>query len=179
VHEATLIANARAGDPAAERALYDRHVDRVWRVIYRMVGDADHAADCVQDTFVKVFSRLGDFRGESALGTWIGAIAVSAALNKLRTLKREAARTQPIEAAESIGVTPREADPDLKLRLASAIDALPNGYRTVFVMHDMEGYTHEEIAATLGVQPGTSKAQLFRARGRLRAMLAPFAPSPS
>jgi len=80
-----------------------------------------------------------------------------------------------LEDAPAIGARPVEADPDLKVRMRRAIDGLPEGYRTVFVMHDVEGYTHQEIAATLGVQPGTSKAQLFRARARLREALADFA----
>jgi RNA polymerase sigma-70 factor (ECF subfamily) len=81
----------------------------------------------------------------------------------------------PLEDAEMIGTTPRRADPDLRQRLYAAIDNLPPGYRTVFVMHDVEGFTHEEIAHALGIQPGTSKAQLFRARGKLRDALADFA----
>ena len=80
-----------------------------------------------------------------------------------------------LDEAPGLGVRTVEADPDLKARLTLAIDGLPDGYRTVFVMHDVEGYTHQEIAATLGVQPGTSKAQLFRARARLRETLADFA----
>lgn len=175
MHEATLIARVRAGDAAAERALYDAHVERVWRMAFRMLGDADHAADCVQDTFVKAFARLADFRGESALGTWIGAIAISVALNRLRALKRDAARHRPLEDAGDVGTTHREADPDLKRRLAEAIEALPEHHRSVFVLHDVEGYTHEEIGAMLGVATGTSKAQLFRARAKLRSKLAVFA----
>lgn len=175
MHDEQLIARVLAGDPGAERVLYDTHVDRVWRLVYRMVGDPDHAADCVQETFVRAFARLGDFRGESALGTWIGAIAISMALNKLRVLKREAARNRPIDDAEPMPATAREADPDLKTRLADAIAELPEGYRAVFVMHDVEGHTHEEIGRVLGVQPGTSKAQLFRARAKLREKLAAFA----
>ena len=170
-----LIARIRAGDPAAERALYDAHVDRLYRLIYRYVGEADVAEDCVQETFIRAFDRIGDFRGESAIGSWLGAIAVSIALNALRKRKRSAGREAGWEEAETVAA-PREAfaDPDLKARLHEEIDRLPDGYRMVFLLHDVEGYTHEEIGQMLGVQSGTSKAQLFRARARLRERLAEF-----
>ena len=96
-------------------------------------------------------------------------------LNGLRSLRRAREREVGLDEAPALGVQRLEADPDLRSRLASAVDGLPEGYRTVFVMHDVEGYTHEEIAASLGVQPGTSKAQLSRARARLRVALADFA----
>ncbi len=174
--EPELISRARSGDPAAQRRLYDQHVDRVYRLSFRLAGDDELARDFTQETFIRAFQRLGDFRGDSAFGTWLHTIGVSVALNGLRKVKRLRTReTVMDEAALSVGTTRREAEPDLKERLARAIDALPPGYRTVFVMHDVEGYTHEEIGTALGVQAGTSKAQLFRARARLREALADFA----
>ncbi|MFI5234106.1 MAG: RNA polymerase sigma factor [Gemmatimonadales bacterium] len=170
-----MIDRVLAGDPAAERALYDRHVDRVHRLAYRMAGDADLAQDITQDAFIRAYDRLSGFRGESSLATWLNAITMSVALNALRKVKRFRQREVDIELGETVGTPGRRAEPDLKERMTRAIDALPEGYRTVFVMHDVEGYTHEEIAGTLGVQVGTSKAQLFRARGRLRESLADFA----
>lgn len=176
VTDSYLIAQVLAGDAAAERSMYDAHVDRVWRLVYRIVGDADQAADCVQETFIRAFSRLSSFRGESSLGTWIGSIAVTTALNAVRSLKRRGARVVSIEDSPEPGAEPRNSEPDLKQRLHSAIDSLPKGYRTVFLMHDVEGYTHEEIGAALRIAPGTSKAQLSRARARLRSALGAFAP---
>ena len=170
-----LIGRVLAGDPRAERALYDAHVDRVYRLVYRMVGDLHRAQDYTQEAFVRAFRRLADFRGESALSTWICSIAVSVTLNGLRSLRRAREREVGLDEAPALGVRPSTAEPDLKTRMRQAIDGLPDGYRTVFVMHDVEGYTHQEIAETLGVQPGTSKAQLFRARARLREALADFA----
>lgn len=172
----TLIARVLAGDPSAERAMYDAHVDRVYRLVYRLAGDADRAQDYTQETFIRAFGKLAEFRGEAALSTWICSIAVSVALNGIRTLKRRHTRELDLEAVAPglPGSPPIAAEPDLKERLARAIDALPEGYRTVFVMHDVEGYTHEEIGQVLGVQSGTSKAQLFRARARLRTALADF-----
>ena len=173
--ERELIARAAAGDGDAQRALYDAHVDRVYRLAFRMAGDDDLARDFTQDAFVRAFQRLGDFRGDSAFGTWLHTITVSVALNGLRKVKRLRARERPLEEAAMLGTTARRADPDLRDRLHTAIDSLPPGYRTVFVMHDVEGFTHEEIATSLGIQAGTSKAQLFRARAKLRDALAAFA----
>ena len=140
-----------------------------------MAGDEELARDFTQETFVRAFDRLAGFRGDAALGTWLHAIGVSVALNGLRKVRRFAAREAPLDEALHVGVPGREAEPDLKERLARAIAALPEGYRTVFLMHDVEGFTHEEIGAALGVATGTSKAQLFRARARLREALRDFA----
>jgi RNA polymerase sigma-70 factor (ECF subfamily) len=175
VDERQLIARVLAGDPAAERELYESHVDRVYRLAYRMTGDDTLAQDCTQDTFVRVFDRLAEFRGDAALSTWIHAVASSVVLNCLRTVKRIRGREAPVEAAVDVGHTPRRAEPDLKRRLSEAIENLPLKLRMVFLMHDVEGYTHEEIGGALGVPTGTSKAQLFRARARLREALADFA----
>jgi len=174
VEEQLMIARAVAGDMAAQRALYDRHVDRVYRLAFRLAGDDELARDFTQETFVRAFDRLAGFRSESTLATWLHSIGVSVALNGLRKVKRQRSREAPLDEALTMGSTVRHAEPDLKERMARAIDALPDGYRTVFVMHEVEGYTHEEIGAALGVQAGTSKAQLFRARARLREALADF-----
>ena len=175
VNETELIAGLRLGDPRAERLLYDRNVDRVYRLAHRMTGDETLARDFTQDTFVRAFARIGDFRGESALATWLQAIAGNVILNGLRKVRRIHSREVGVDVLPDVPVTQREAEPDLKHRLHAAIAALPDGYRMVFVMHDVEGYTHEEIAASLGIQPGTSKAQLSRARGKLREALSEFA----
>jgi RNA polymerase sigma-70 factor (ECF subfamily) len=175
VEERELIGRVLAGDPNAERALYDAHVERVFRLAYRMAGDLELAQDYTQETFIRAFSRLAGFRGDSALSTWLGSIAISVTLNGLRKVKRRNQREVGWDDSMPVGQMTRAADPDLKSRLTKAIDDLPDGYRAVFVMHDVEGYTHEEIGTALGVHPGTSKAQLFRARARLRSALADFA----
>jgi RNA polymerase sigma-70 factor (ECF subfamily) len=175
VHDQELIGRVLAGDPVAERALYDAHVDRIFRLVYRIAGDVDRAQDYTQETFIRAFSRLAEFRGEAALSTWLGSIAISITLNGLRKVKRLMQREVDLDDTLTAGRADTVADPDLKDRLARAIDDLPEGYRVVFLMHDVEGYTHDEIAGSLGVHPGTSKAQLFRARARLREALADFA----
>lgn len=175
--DAELLARLRARDPAAERYFYDTHVDRVYRVILRMCGRPELAQEWTQDTFLRAFDRLDQFRGDAALGSWLHAIAVSVTLNGLRTFKRREAFAAPLEEATTVPDSAAEAsDPDLKTRLKAAIAALPDGTRRVFLMHDVEGFTHEEISEALGCAVGTSKSQLSRAREKLRAALAAFAP---
>lgn len=173
--ERELIARVRSGDGAAERQLYDAHVERVYRLTYRLAGDDDLARDFTQETFIRAFERLGGFRGEAALSTWLHAIATSVALNGLRKVRRFRTRETDLNDAADVAGRTARAEPDLKRRLTAAIDGLPAGYRTVFVLHDVEGYTHEEIGEVLHIETGTSKAQLSRARARLRVALADFA----
>ena len=175
VDERQLLARLRAGDAAAERELYEAHVDRVYRLAYRLTGEDALAQDCAQETFVRAFNGLREFRGDARFSTWLHRIAVSVTLNALRKVKRIRQRETDLEDVTMMDGSRRIADPDLTVRLARAIDALPEGCRTVFVMHDVEGYTHEEIGAALGVQDGTSKAQLSRARAKLRTALSDFA----
>ncbi len=155
--------------------MYEAHVDRIYRLAYRMTGDDDLAQEFTQEAFIRAFEKLKQFRGEAALATWLHSIAVSVVYNGMRKVKRLNQRHVDLKETHSVGTELGGADPDLKERLAAAIGNLPWGYRTVFVMHDIEGYKHEEIAAALGVQAGTSKAQLSRARARLREALADFA----
>ena len=173
--DAELIAEVQRGDPRAERTLYDAHVDRIYRLAWRMSGDETLARDFTQDTFIRAFERLAEFRNDSSLATWLHSIAVSVILNGLKKVKRIHGREIGGDELPELSLPTREAEPDLKYRLRRAIVGLPDGYRTVFVMHDVEGYTHEEIGTALGIQAGTSKAQLFRARARLRTELADFA----
>jgi RNA polymerase sigma-70 factor (ECF subfamily) len=168
--EAQMVERARTGDEAAFRSLYDAHVDRVYRLAYRMAGEDDLARDFTQETFVRVHQRLGQFRGESAFGTWLHAIAVSVSLNGLRKRKRNEAREVDLEGMD-LGYTPSQIGGELKERLERAIDGLPEIYRTVFLMHDLEGFNHQEIAASLDMAEGTSKARLSRARAKLRQAL--------
>jgi RNA polymerase sigma-70 factor, ECF subfamily len=172
-----LIQRVLAGDAVAERALYDAHVDRVYRLAYRLAGhDADLAQDFTQEAFVRAFSKLHEFQGRSAFATWLHAITVSVSLNGLRKVKRIRQREVEIDDVTPVGYTvTRNAEPDLKERLKSAIADLPEHYRAVFVMYDMEGYSHEEIGSALNVPVGTSKARLSRAREKLREKLADFA----
>ena len=169
--ELELVERARGGDQVAFRALYDANVDRIYRLAYRMAGEDDLARDFTQEAFLRAWQRLDQFRGDSAFSTWLHSIAVSVALNGLRKVDRHRKRERSLEDAVNVAPGRRVLDPDARERLQRAVDDLPEMYRTVFLMHDLEGYGHGEIAEMLGVAEGTSKARLFRAREKLRTSL--------
>ena len=169
--EAGLLKAARAGDQRAMEALYTAHSGRVYTVVRRLVGDDHLAEDVSQDAWVRAFEKLGSFRGDAAFGTWMHRLAVNTALNRLR---RRGRRPEVESAAEPPLAAPDADERILSQRvLGQALDRLPDGYRQVLVMHDVEGMTHEEIADSLGVAVGTSKSQLHKARARMRDLLAP------
>jgi len=175
VTDKQLVARCLAGDRSAERALYDAHVDRVFRLAYRLAGDSDLAQDFTQETFIRAFDRLSQYRGDASLATWLHTIATSVSLNGMRSVTRVRNRSMPIDDVPELPAAQRNVSPhDLRERLHASIDALSVKLRPVFVMHDVEGYTHEEIANTLGIPVGTSKARLFDARAKLRAALEIF-----
>jgi RNA polymerase sigma-70 factor (ECF subfamily) len=156
------------GDEPAFRLLYRRHTPRLYLLVLRFVGgiEAD-AEDVVQDTWLKATERLGTFRWEASFGSWLSAIGLNVAREMLR--RRSRREDQWSEETEVAGPAPREkVDP---LDLERAIRKLPDGYRTVLLLHDVEGYRHEEIAERLGISAGTSKSQLFHARRAMRASL--------
>ncbi len=169
--DAILIARIRSGDAAAERQLYDRYVDRIYRLAYRMTGDQALAEDAVQDTFIRTFDRLGDFRGDGAFGGWLHRIATSVILGQLRRRRRVRRWESPTEDVAALAGHAAPRDPDLVRRIDLAVGSLDDNHRLVFVMHDMEGYTHQEIADAMGTPVGTAKARLSRARARLRDQL--------
>ncbi len=174
--ETEQIERAQAGDEDAARALYDENVDRVYRLCYRMAGDEELAREFTQEAFVRAFQKLDQFRGDAAFSTWLHSLTSRVVLNGLRKVKRIRSRELELDVAAPGDLRPRRrrAEPDQKERLHQAIDALPDIYRAVFVMHDVEGYTHQEIGGALDVAEGTSKARLSRARGMLREALADF-----
>ncbi len=159
----------------AARELYDAHASRVFRLAFRLTGETELARELTQETFIRAFAQLGSFRGDSALSTWLHRVTISVVSNGMRKVKRFRARETDLEEAALLATTPRTADPDLRDRLHRAIDELPEIYRVTLVMHDVEGYTHEEIASVLGVAEGTCKSRLSAARAQLREKLAPFA----
>ena len=173
--EQELIMRSKQGEHAAFRELYDSNVDRIYRLTYRMAGDDDLARDYTQEAFVRAYQKLDQFRQESSFSTWLHSIAVSVTLNGLRKVQRARTRERTLEEAPYLTAPATTAEPDMKGRLKEAIDGLPELYRTVFLMHDLEGYSHNEIATALDVAEGTSKARLSRARAKLRDMLGDFA----
>jgi RNA polymerase sigma-70 factor (ECF subfamily) len=156
------------GDELAFRQLYQRHTPRLYQVALRVVGGAEHdAEDVVQETWIKATEKLGTFRWEAAFATWLTGIG----LNVARQLLRKRGRWVELDAApEPWRPPPHDAE---RIDLERAIALLPAGYRTVLVLHDVEGYRHEEIGEMLGVSTGTSKSQLFNARRSLRQALEP------
>jgi len=168
--ESELIERAKRGDEAAIRALYERHSPRVYAVVRRLAGDDALAEDWAQDAWVQALRGLHRFRNESRFSTWLYRIAVNSALQGRRSRER---RTQ-LEDPLPVTVPARSpADrPLLRVRLERALDALPERMRQVLVLYDVEGYTHAEIAEALGVTTGTSKSQLFKARAKMRELLA-------
>jgi RNA polymerase sigma-70 factor (ECF subfamily) len=167
--EAADAALAASGDAHAFERLYHAHVARIHSLARRMVGP-DDADELTQDVFVRVWEKLGTFRGESAFGTWLHRLAINFFLGRRAAYSRERKRR-----VEGEGVIERlaggSATPELRVDFERAIAALPGGAREVFVLHDVEGFKHREIAAMLGVTSGTSKAQLHRARMALRRSL--------
>lgn len=167
--ETECIARARDGDGAAIRELYDRYSGRVYAVIRRLAGDDALAEDWAQEAWVRALRALPSFRGEAAFGTWLHRIAVNSALHGQRWRTRRVSNEIALPVANV--AAQREDTPVLRIELERALARLPDGMREVLVLHDVEGYTHEEIGSALGVAPGTSKSQLFKARAKMREML--------
>ena len=169
VLEATDLALAASGDASAFERLYRTHVARIHSLVRRML-DADEADDLTQDIFVRAWQKLATFRGESAFGTWLHRLAVNVVLARRKTLGVERGRYDQAENALD-GLSSRRATPEVTVDFEEALSRLPDGARQVFVLHDVAGYRHEEIARMLGVVPGTSKSQLHHARMALRKYL--------
>ncbi|MBU1698816.1 MAG: RNA polymerase sigma factor [Candidatus Eisenbacteria bacterium] len=178
MEEQRLIADVIAGDAAAERRLYDAHVDRVFRLAYRMAGDEQLAEDFTQETFLKAFRYLPRFQGRSALSTWLHAITMSVVISGLRSRKRRQEHETPYEDIETAGAPGETINMELRVQLKSAIDGLSTALRAVFILHDIEGYKHREIVDILSIPEGTSKARLSRAHETLRKNLSPLGRNP-
>ena len=159
----------RDGSETAFRELFRRHTPRLLQFVMRVLGSAAaEGEDVVQETWLRATSAIGNFRGESSFGTWLCGIGLNTSLEHIRRSTRIASREQGIGEMEFAG---RAESTDDRMDLDWAIARLPDGCRTVLVLHDVEGFTHDEIARQLGIAEGTSKAQLFKARRHLRATL--------
>jgi RNA polymerase sigma-70 factor (ECF subfamily) len=164
---------AASGDRRAFERLYRAHVGQVFSLCLRMSADRALAEELTQDVFVRAWEKLGLFRGEAAFGTWLHRLAVNVVLNRRRVDGVRKSRFAETEDEGDFGDTlaARPTQPGDRMDLEAAIGTLPPGARRVFVLHDIEGYTHEEIAEQLGITTGGSKAQLHRARMLLREAL--------
>jgi RNA polymerase sigma-70 factor (ECF subfamily) len=164
------VARAAAGDADAFRVLYQGHVGRVHAVCLRLTAEPAAAEELTQEVFVQAWRGLASFRGDSSFGTWLHRLAVNVTLMHLRAARRREQRL-PLWADPPDVPLPGPHDPGQRMDLERAIASLPEGCRTVFVLHDVEGWRHEEIAERLQLAVGTCKAHLFRARRLLREKL--------
>lgn len=171
-----LAARCLAGDRDAFEGLYRQHVGRLYNLAWRMSGSGEDADDLVQDIFLQAYRKLGSYKGESSLGTWLYRLAVNLCLDRLRSKAGKMERVtdsideegaDPVAAPGSPGELPNIARMDLE----KAIDSLPPSYRATFVLHDVEGYQHDEIARLLDISEGSSKSLLHKARMKLRRVL--------
>jgi RNA polymerase sigma-70 factor (ECF subfamily) len=171
--DAALVERCRRGELGAFEELYQQHARRLYNLALRMLGSTADAEDVVQDVFLLAHRRLDSFRGESSLGTWLYRLAMNQCLDRLRS--RAARDSQMTDSFDEAGLswqpTARAETPVARMDLKAAIARLADGARAVFVLHDVEGLEHREIARALGISEGTSKSQLHKARLRLRQLL--------
>ena len=183
VHEddLDLARRCREGDSTAFEAVYRAHSGRLFGLVSRMLASAPEAEDVLQDVFINAHRKMGSYRGESSLGTWLYRLAVNHCLDHLRSRAARMARsTESLDAedaAEPAASEPRVPTAVSRIDLQRAITQLPEGCRLAFVLHDVEGLDHKEVAAALGITEGTSKSQVHKARMRLRVLLDPEAAS--
>jgi RNA polymerase sigma-70 factor (ECF subfamily) len=166
------IRRAQAGDVAAFEILYREHSARIFALCIRLQGgDRGEATELMQDVFVRAWRRLSTFRGDSAFSSWLHRLAVNTMLENARGEKRRVARVLSMEDTSVLPGAARSSGIELKMEMEEAVASLPKGARMAFVLHDVEGYQHQEIAQQLSVSVGTVKAQLHRARRLLREKL--------
>jgi RNA polymerase sigma-70 factor (ECF subfamily) len=167
-----LVTRATRGEVDAFEELYRDNVGRVYLLCLRMCGDPSLAEELAQEAFVRAWEKLGTFRGESAFSTWLHRVTVNVVLGERRSTARREARLKSVGDDLPADLSASEPSHGHSLDLEKSIAALPDGARMVFVLHDVEGYRHKEIARLTGLAEGTSKAQLHRARRLLRKALA-------
>ena len=166
------IRRAQAGDVDAFELLYREHAGRVYALCLRLkAGESNDATELMQDVFIRAWRRLETFRGDCAFSSWLHRLAVNTMLENARSENRRIARVLPMDDTSRLAGAARSSGIDLKMDMEDAIASLPKGARLAFVLHDVEGYQHQEIAEQLGVTVGTIKAQLHRARRLLRERL--------
>ncbi|MCS6873492.1 MAG: RNA polymerase sigma factor [Pyrinomonadaceae bacterium] len=169
----SLLRKASEGNSAAFEAIYRRHHRRVYNLCLRMLKDSAEAEDLTQEVFIQLYRKMDSFRGESAFSTWLYRLTVNQVLMHLR--RKQIKNEKTTEDGQTPRITHSESEKKVqvieKIALERAISELPNGYRTIFMLHDVEGLQHEEIAKMLGLSVGTSKSQLHKARMKLRNLL--------
>jgi RNA polymerase sigma-70 factor (ECF subfamily) len=167
-----LVARCQAGDVGAFETLYLQHAARIYSLACRIAGSPEDGEDLLQEIFLQAHRKIGTFKGDAAIGTWLYRLAVNHCLDYVRGRQAKMNKlTETLDAEGSIEPIARRESPIARLDLERAIERLPEGCREAFVLHDVEGFDHKEVAALLGIAEGTSKSQVFKARMKLRGYL--------
>jgi RNA polymerase sigma-70 factor, ECF subfamily len=162
----------RAGDVDAFEILYGRQAARIYTLACRMAGSPEDGEDLLQEIFLQAYRKIGTYKGDAAIGTWLYRLALNHCLDYVRSrAARMKTLTDTLDGEQSYQPLARRETPDIRLDLERAIERLPDGCREAFVLHDIEGLDHKEVGRLLGVAEGTSKSQVFKARAKLRAFL--------
>ena len=170
--DADLVSRSLNGDVDAFEAIYRQHSARVYSLACRMAGSPEDGEDLLQEIFLQAFRKLGTFKGDATLGTWLYRLALNHCLDYVRSRQARMKKlTETLDADGSFEPTSRRTTPIAKLDLDRAIERLPEGCREAFVLHDVEGFDHKEVGDLLGIAEGTSKSQVFKARLKLRGFL--------
>jgi RNA polymerase sigma-70 factor (ECF subfamily) len=173
VSDAELVARCQAGDVDAFETLYHQHAGRIFALASRMAGSPDEGEDLLQEIFLLAYRKLGTFKGEAALGTWLYRLALNHCLDFVRSRQARTRKlTETLDDERSVEPAARQDTPIARIDLERAIARLPEGCREAFVLHEVEGFDHKEVAELLGIAEGTSKSQVFKARMKLRGILA-------
>jgi RNA polymerase sigma-70 factor (ECF subfamily) len=167
-----LVARVRAGDVDAFETLYRQHAARIYTLACRMAGSPEDGEDLLQEIFLQAHRKLGTFKGDSSIGTWLYRLALNHCLDYVRSRHAKMSKlTDTLDAESSFQPMARRDSPIARLDLERAVERLPDGCREAFVLHDVEGFDHKEVGELLGIAEGTSKSQVFKARMKLRAYL--------
>jgi RNA polymerase sigma-70 factor (ECF subfamily) len=167
-----LVARARAGDVDAFETIYRQNASRIYTLACRMAGSPEDGEDLLQEIFLQAHRKLESFKGDASVGTWLYRLAVNHCLDYVRSRQAKMNKlTETLDAESSFEPVARRETPVARLDLERAIERLPEGCREAFVLHDVEGFDHKEVAAQLGIAEGTSKSQVFKARLKLRGYL--------
>jgi len=167
-----LVTRSQAGDVQAFETIYRRHAARIYTLACRMAGSPEDGEDLLQEIFLQAYRKLGSFKGDAALGTWLYRLALNHCLDYVRSRQAKMSKlTDTLDADTSYQPIARRDTPIARLDLERALERLPDGCREAFVLHDVEGFDHKEVGKLLGIAEGTSKSQVFKARAKLRALL--------
>jgi RNA polymerase sigma-70 factor, ECF subfamily len=167
-----LVARCRAGDVDAFETIYNQHAARIYTLACRMAGSPHDGEDLLQEIFLQAHRKLASFKGDSSLGTWLYRLALNHCLDYVRSRRAKMGRlTDTLDAEGAMEPVAARETPIARVDLERALQQLPEGCREAFVLHDVEGFDHKEVAKLLGIAEGTSKSQVFKARSRLRGLL--------